>query len=208
MTPAFSYALLGLGIGLMTSAPVGPVNIMALRRAIHFGFSAGILVGLGAVVADTLFAAAALFGISAVAEFVELHEFWIKVTGAALLVVFAIAVLRSHPHVDRDREGFDHTLLRDSAAAFAMTITNPGAVLGFLAIFGSLGDWAPQPGDHFGAAAMLAGVSCGAFLWWCLVAGGVTALRDRFTDKWLEMVNRIAGIALIVFASAIAASLF
>ncbi|WP_430513130.1 LysE family translocator [Pannonibacter phragmitetus] len=134
MTPAFSYALLGLGIGLMTSAPVGPVNIMALRRAIHFGFSAGILVGLGAVVADTLFAAAALFGISAVAEFVELHEFWIKVTGAALLVVFAIAVLRSHPHVDRDREGFDHTLLRDSAAAFAMTITNPGAVLGFLAI--------------------------------------------------------------------------
>ncbi len=55
---------------------------------------------------------------------------------------------------------------------------------------------------------MLAGVSCGAFLWWCLVAGGVTALRDRFTDKWLEMVNRIAGIALIVFASAIAASLF
>lgn len=207
MTPSLSYALLGLAIGVMTSAPVGPVNIMALRRALHRGFRSGFLVGIGAVAADTLFAGAALFGISVVAEFVELHEAAIKLVGASVLVVFGIAVLRSHPHMDTQKSKFDHTLLRDALAAFAMTITNPGAVLGFLAIFGSLGDWAPQPDRHLDALTMICGVAAGACLWWAVVVGGASALRDRFTDRWLELVNRAAGAVLILFAAGILVSL-
>ncbi len=56
----FEYALIGFFVGIITTAPVGPVNIMAIQHAVHGGFRQGVFVGLGAVVADTIFAAAAI----------------------------------------------------------------------------------------------------------------------------------------------------
>lgn len=202
-----AFALIGLAIGVLTSAPVGPVNIMVLRRAFRSGFLSAFLIGLGAALADAVFATAAIFGISAVSDFMEGHRGLIQIVGAGILAVFGLVIMRSHLHIDRGGQGsLDHALLRDVLAAFAMTITNPGAVLGFLAIFGGLGDWGPDPDDLTGALIMLAGVVSGASLWWALVAGGVAALRDRLTDRWLDGVNRLAGLALIAFAVVIAAN--
>jgi threonine/homoserine/homoserine lactone efflux protein len=207
MASSLAFALIGLFIGLLTSAPVGPVNIMVLRRAFRCGFLPAFLVGLGAAFADSIFATAAIFGVSAVSDFMEGHRGLLQIVGAAVLAIFGLVIMRSHPHIDRSPQGpLDHTVLRDTLAAFAMAITNPGAVLGFLAIFGGLGDWGPAPDDHAGAFVMLAGVVSGACLWWALVAGGVAALRDRLTDKWLDGVNWFAGLALIAFAVLIAAS--
>ncbi|MFN4012174.1 MAG: LysE family translocator [Pannonibacter sp.] len=207
MTSHLAYALIGIFIGLLTSAPVGAVNIMVLRRAFRCGFVSAFLVGLGAALADTIFATAAVFGVSVVAEFMEGHRGGIQVVGAVVLAVFGLVIMRSHPHIDRGPQApLDHTVLRDMVAAFAMAITNPGAMLGFLAIFGGLGDWGPDPEDYAGAGAMLAGVIAGASLWWALVAGGVAALRDRLNDRWLDGVNRLAGLILLAFAAAIAAN--
>jgi threonine/homoserine/homoserine lactone efflux protein len=90
---------------------------------------------------------------------------------------------------------------------FAITITNPGVVLGFLAIFGSLGKWAPDPGDYTGAAFMVAGVVSGALGWWVLVSATVSHLRGRMTDAWLDWMNRISGLALVAFGLGIFAHL-
>ena len=46
----FEYALIGFFVGILTTAPVGPVNIMAIQHAVHGGFRQGVFVGLGAVV--------------------------------------------------------------------------------------------------------------------------------------------------------------
>ncbi|NBN64355.1 LysE family transporter [Microvirga tunisiensis] len=204
MTTHLAYAVIGLFIGLLTSAPVGPVNIMVLRRAFRGGFLGAFLTGMGAVVADSIFAAAAIFGVSTVGDFMEGNRHMLQIVGAVVLAIFGIVLLRSHTHVDRGPQApLDHTVLRDMLAAFAMAITNPGAVLGFLAIFGGLGSWAPAHEDLTGTLVMLAGVVAGACLWWGLIAGGVAALRDRLTDRWLDGVNRIAGLALLAFAGVI-----
>ncbi len=201
------FGLIGFVIGLMTTAPVGPVNIMAIQHAVQSGFRQGIYVGLGAVVADTIYAAAAIFGISAVTTFIEGQFDLIKAIGGLLLLGFGFKVMNTHPHMERGSDGKGKGFLGDAAAAFFMSITNPGVVLAFVAIVGGLGRWRPEHGDHVGALAMVAGVSLGAVTWWTTVSWIASHFSARIDDRWLEKANFIAGIILIAFGIAVGADL-
>jgi threonine/homoserine/homoserine lactone efflux protein len=176
---------------------------MAIQHAVHGGFRQGVFVGLGAVIADTIFAAAALFGVSAVTRFVEGQFDLIEIVGGALLIIFGFRIWHSHPHLGADGHGNVRGFLGDAAAAFFMAITNPGAVLAFIAIFGALGDFMPPHGDHLGALVMVAGVSCGATSWWVMVSATVSHFKTRINDHWLDRANHIAGALLIVFGGLI-----
>jgi threonine/homoserine/homoserine lactone efflux protein len=199
----FEYALIGFFVGILTTAPVGPVNIMAIQHAVRGGFRQGVFVGLGAVLADTIFAAAAIFGVSAITNFIEGQFDLIEVFGGALLIIFGIKIWNTHPHLTRDGKQREHGFWADATAAFFMAITNPGAVLAFVAIFGSLGDYRPQSGDHFGALVMVAGVAAGATTWWVLVSASVSHFKSRIDDHWLDRANHIAGFLLVLFGALI-----
>ncbi|MCX2723734.1 LysE family translocator [Roseibium salinum] len=197
------YAVIGYFVGILTSAPVGPVNIMAIQHAVHSGFRQAVYVGLGAVMADSIFATAALFGISAVTNFIEGQFDLIEIVGGGLLIVFGIRIWNTHPHLDKEGNVRDHGFLGDAAAAFFMAITNPGAVLAFIAIFGALGDYRPEHGNHVGALVMVTGVAGGATSWWILVSAAVSHFRARINDRWLDRANHIAGVILIAFGALI-----
>jgi len=194
--------LTGFGVGVVFSAPVGPVNILCVQRAFRSGFFSGLAAGWGAVAADGIFAAVAAFGITAVSGFVEGHSTWLQLIGGLLLIAFGIRTARAHPHLDA---GGDETatLLRTAMATFGMTLTNPATVLGFLALFGSLGDWAPKPGDWLAAGMFVAGVVSGGSSWWLVVSATIAALRDRMTDRALARINLVAGALLILFGVAV-----
>lgn len=196
------FFLVGLGVGLATSAPVGPINIAAIQRALRSGFLAGFCAGLGAVLADGLYASFAAFGVTAVSDFVDENSAVIQTVGGLLVIVFGIRILLSRPHLENDEEP-SPSLVSGIATGFVMTATNPGVVLGFLAIFGSLGKWAPDPGDYVGAAMLVAGVLTGALSWWVMLSALVSRLRLRMNDTWLLWINRGAGAALIAFGVAI-----
>ncbi|SDQ81649.1 LysE family transporter [Pseudovibrio sp. Tun.PSC04-5.I4] len=199
------FFVTGLIIGLITSAPIGPVNVLAIRRAVHYGFLPGMIAGFGAVLADGVFAFAAAFGVTTIAEFVTHHEFYIQSVGGLLLIVFGISVYRSHPHLKGGSDG-GPTIWRGMFVSFAMTITNPGAILGFIAIFGSLGDRAPLRGDYIGALELVFGVLIGALCWWACLSAFVSKLRSRMNDNWLSVINHVAGVILLVFAAVILAN--
>ncbi len=203
----FEYALIGFVVGILTTAPVGPVNIMAIQHAVHSGFRQGVFVGLGAVVADTIYAAAAIFGVSAVINFIKGQSGLIELVGGALLIIFGFKIWHTHPHLNGKGNGFERGFLGDAAAAFFMAITNPGAILAFIFIFGSLGDWRPQHGDHIGALIMVAGVTAGATSWWVFISATVSHFRQSIDDKWLDRVNHIAGVLLISFGLLLYANL-
>lgn len=196
------FFLVGLGVGLATSAPVGPINIAAIQRALRSGFLAGFCAGLGAVLADGLYASFAAFGVTAVSDFVDENSAVIQTVGGLLVILFGIRILLSRPHLENDEEP-SPSLVSGIATGFVMTATNPGVVLGFLAIFGSLGKWAPDPGDYVGAAMLVAGVLTGALSWWVMLSALVSRLRLRMNDTWLLWINRGAGAALIAFGIAI-----
>jgi threonine/homoserine/homoserine lactone efflux protein len=197
------YVVIGFIVGIITTAPVGPVNVMAIRHAVRSGFRFGVYVGLGAVVADTLYAAAAIYGVSAVTRFVEGQFDLIEVVGGALLIIFGLKIWNSHPHLNGGGDGEEYSFLGDATAAFFMAITNPGTILAFIAIFGSLGHFRPAHDDYFGAMMMVVGVAAGATTWWMTVSALVTHFKSRIDDAWLDRANHIAGAILMVFGGVI-----
>lgn len=196
----------GVGLGVVFSAPVGPVNILCIQRAFRSGFLSGLAAGLGAVCADGLFAAVAAFGITAVSGFVEGHSLWLQVIGGVLLLIFGLRVARAQPHLEPDG-GEPASLSSTAFATFGMTLTNPATIFGIAALFGSLGDLAPPPGDWLGAGLFVVGVVTGGACWWVGVATLVAFLRDRMTDTTLSRINLIAGGLLIAFGAAMLARL-
>ncbi|WP_349359721.1 LysE family transporter [Stappia sp.] len=201
------FFLIGIAIGLATSAPVGPINIAAIQRAFRYGFLPGLFAGAGAVLADGLYATFAAFGITAVSDFVETHSALIQTAGGMLVILFGAKVLIARPHMPAD-DAPPTGLVSGLVTGFAITLTNPGVVLGFIAIFGSLGKWAPDPGNYTGAALMVAGVVTGALAWWVFISAVVSGLRARMTDDWLVWINRISGALLILFGIGIFAHLY
>lgn len=191
--------LLGLAIGFIAAAPVGPVNVMIMQRSFKRGFLAGVITGIGSVLADAVFASAAAFGMTAVGDFFELHARTIQIVGGIILILFGLRLVLSHPHFNVSIGERSQGVFSGMAAAFALTITNPGALLGFLALIGSLGDWAPEHGDWVGASELVLGVIAGGFLWWVMISAIVARLRVHLDDHWLERVNWVAGSLLMGF---------
>jgi threonine/homoserine/homoserine lactone efflux protein len=191
---------IGFGVGVVMSAPVGPVNILCVQRAFRSGFFSGLAAGLGAVTADALFAGLAAFGFGAVSGFIEGHSLVLQAVGGVVLLVYGIRVARAHPHLDENGPA-PASLSATAIGTFGMTVTNPATIFGFLALFGSLGDLAPRPGDTLGAGLFVVGVFGGGATWWLAVSTLVAFLRDRMTDDTLARINVVAGGLLLLFGA-------
>jgi threonine/homoserine/homoserine lactone efflux protein len=81
---------------------------------------------------------------------------------------------------------------------FLLTITNPSAVLGLVAIFGGVSSFV-EIESHLDALVMVASIMGGSFLYWFIVSERIGRVRHRLDTVRLGNVNRIAGLVLIGF---------
>ncbi|MFM8988749.1 MAG: LysE family transporter, partial [Alphaproteobacteria bacterium] len=86
--------LRGAATATPIAAPVGPVGLLCIRRAITGGAAIGFASGLGAATADAAYAAMAALGTGAAMRFLDEHATAIGVAGGALLVALAASGLR------------------------------------------------------------------------------------------------------------------
>ena len=200
-----SLLFIGIAIGLAVTAPLGPVNILVIRNAIRRGFPVAVLVGLGAVAADVLYAAAAAYGISWVSHLIAAYARPLLVAGGVLLVVTGVWLARKRLDVTGVEAAEPQTakLVGKMLAAFGLTISNPGEFFGFIAIFGTMNgvlrlheDWARPP-------TVIAGVAIGGILWWLFLGFVVSRFRDRISERALARIGRWTGILIAAFGFAL-----
>lgn len=191
---------IGIIVGIVVSAPVGPVNIICIGRALRFGFWPAVLSGIGAALGDTVLALVAGFGISAVADAIANHDRLIQFVGGGILVGFGLFTMLSTPHGSpRADAHVADSAMRIVPATFLITVTNPGALLGFLAIFGGMvGNELLPEGDYGAAGLMVVAVGAGALLWWTGLAAFVSKIRHLLSDTTLRRINVVSGILLAV----------
>ena len=89
--------LAGIGVGLLVAAPIGPVNVLCIQRAVAKGFWGGLAAGLGAVLGDGLLAAIAAFSMTAISDVMIAYSGPIQLFGGTLLIVFGIGLLFARP---------------------------------------------------------------------------------------------------------------
>jgi threonine/homoserine/homoserine lactone efflux protein len=196
------YFPAGALIGLASAAPVGPVNLLVIQRALTAHGAGALLLGAAGAVGDALFAAAAAFGVGAVAHLLADHALVLRLGGGLIMLAFAVVIWRSAPKL-RDAE--QASALRMAAATLTLTLTNPATILFFVGAFGAVGFTGighDTPGHQVNAALVVAGAFSGSMLWWLIVTGIARRLRDRITDGHLRTLNRGTAIALGVFAVA------
>lgn len=193
----------GIVMGVLVAAPVGPVNVLCIQRAIERGFWGGIAAGLGAVLGDGLIALFAALGVGAISGAIEYHRASIQVVGGLALIGFGIKLYFSPPRLESLHPDFEKTAtLRDYAwdipQTFFLTITNPGAVLGLFAIFGGVSSFV-EVQSYIDALTMVASIMGGSLMWWIGLANLIGRVRHRLDAGAIARMNRVAGILLIGF---------
>jgi len=182
----------GLAAGLIIAAPVGPVNVLCIRRTLKKGWKSGIRSGFGAALADTLYGAVAGFSITLVIEFLVREEFWIRLIGGIFLMGIGVMYYRKTP--GPLEAGGDDSPNSDVVSTLLLTVTNPTTVLSFLAVLATLGLGPHRP--LWQTSLLVGGIFCGSMAWWIVLASGVNLLRGKVTDGSMRWMNRIAGIAI------------
>jgi threonine/homoserine/homoserine lactone efflux protein len=198
VTPAFLDLAFVRGsmIGFALAAPVGPVGILCIRRALARNFLEAFTVGLGAAFADMSFGAVAGLGLTIVSAFVMSNQVIIGLLGGTLVLGLGITTFRV-PVVLTDGTVAVNRLRRDVAAAFSMAITNPATMIAAAGVFAAVG-----PVDIYTAPAaaawLVAGVFAGSAAWWAILAGGTLTLRRQFVSSGLPWLNRVSGAIIAV----------
>jgi threonine/homoserine/homoserine lactone efflux protein len=193
----------GVIIGIVVAAPVGPVNVLCIQRAISRGFWGGLAAGIGAMLGDGLIALSAALGVGAISGAVKTHRAAIQVVGGLALLVFGWRLYTAAPVValEKGANGDAGTLLDyawDIPKTFLLTITNPGAVLGLFAIFGGVSTYV-EVKSRADALTMVAAVMAGSLAWWLWLSSMIGRVRHRLKPEWLVLINTRAGLLLIGF---------
>jgi threonine/homoserine/homoserine lactone efflux protein len=196
--------LSGLVIGVAVAAPIGPVNLICIRRTLKYGMLNGFMSGAGAAVGDGVFAIIAAFGVTAVITFVTAYSGGLQLVGGMFLLGLGVRTWFDHPHLDdKLPDGSLGDLLPVISVTFFLTITNPATMLGFIAIFGGVADFTIGTENYMRAGLLVASVIAGSVLWWAAITGFVSLFRDRMTDDGLEILNKISAVIIVVFGAAI-----
>ncbi len=194
---------LGMAVGVLIAAPVGPVNIMCIQRAVERGVIGGILAGTGAVLGDGLIALMAALGIGQITGAIAKNRATIQIIGGLMMILFGLRTSRNRPQFapDDGRAPEWATLkdyLWDVPKTFLLTITNPGAVLGVFALFGLVSTFV-DVASTAQALWLVAAIVTGSMVWWVFLSTMVGRIRHRVTEKRLGQINFFAGAFLVVF---------
>jgi threonine/homoserine/homoserine lactone efflux protein len=192
----------GIFIGILVSAPVGPVNVLCIQRAIERGFWGGIAAGLGAMLGDGFVALCAALGVGAISGAVQYHRMTIQVLGGLVLIAFGARLVIAAPRVVPMAMGSRSETLRDFVwdipQTFLLTITNPGAVLGLFAIFGGVSTFV-EVESYIDALTIVAAVMGGSFLWWFGLSHLIGHFRHLLNERRLRLINQVTGLLLLGF---------
>jgi threonine/homoserine/homoserine lactone efflux protein len=193
----------GAIIGILVAAPVGPVNVLCIQRAIERGFWGGIAAGLGAMLGDGLIALCAALGVGAISGAVQYHRMTIQVLGGIVLFAFGLRLYFAKPRLmpvtaETERVETLRDFVWDIPQTFLLTITNPGAVLGLFAIFGGVSTFV-EVNSYVDALTIVAAVMGGSLAWWVGLSHLIARFRHRLSLSRLQLINQIAGLLLLGF---------
>ena len=182
----------GMLIGMIASAPMGPVGILCVQRTLNKGRWYGLATGVGAAISDILYAGFSGFGMSFVMDLInnDQNRFYLQIVGSLMLLGFGFFTYRTDPtrkmHQSGQQKG---TLWYNMWTAFLVTFSNPLIIFLFLAMYAQFAFVLP---DH--PFEMLVGFAS--------IVGGLTWLVDKIRTKFdtngIKIINQVIGVAVIL----------
>lgn len=191
----------GMLIGMIASAPMGPVGVLCVQRTLNKGRWFGFVTGIGAAISDIIYAGITGFGMSFVMDFVndDQNKFYLQIVGSVVLLVFGIYTWRSNPTKNMHQSGKQRgTLWYNTWTAFLVTFSNPLIIFLFMGLFAQFAFVIPN--HPFEMVIGFASIVGGALLWWFGLTWLVDKVRVIFDENGIKIINQIIGAIVIIFS--------
>jgi threonine/homoserine/homoserine lactone efflux protein len=200
-------------MGLAAAAPMGPVNMLAIRRGMIGGWHRTLACGIGSAAGDLMiFFLALLSGHYFLSDlsnpiirtiFAAIGMIVLLPLGLYFLIRAVKEPLRAHAK-DRkrwDKETVPAHLVADIAAGAALTIFNPLTMVYWI---GVTSNWLPFANSIFGSKAPGWGIlmaAAGLMTWFTTLIVLVRFIPHRIGPAFFRLVNAILGLILLGFAT-------
>ena len=190
----FQLMFKGMLIGIIASAPMGPVGVLCIQRTMQKGRPYGIVTGAGAALSDIIYALMTGLGMSFVIDFIpdEKNLFWLKLVGSIMLFIFGIYMFRTDPKKClRPAASSKGTLLHNFVTSFLVTFSNPLIIFLFIALFNMF--TFVIPGNVLAQCVGYISIVGGAMLWWLGLTYVINKMRAKFGLRGILHLNRTNG---------------
>ena len=136
----FDILVKGFIIGVVVSAPLGPVGVLCIQRTLNKGRWYGFVTGLGASLSDIAYALLTGYGMSFVFDYINKNIFYLQLLGSVMLLLFGIYTFRSNPVQSiRPASSSKGSYFHNFITAFFVTLSNPLIIFLFIGLFAIIG---------------------------------------------------------------------
>ncbi|MDE5883243.1 MAG: LysE family translocator [Muribaculaceae bacterium] len=190
----------GIAIGILISAPMGPVGFLCIQRTLDKGRLTGLYTGVGAALSDLFYCLLTGFGLSFIEEFVERNQNIIQLVGSAVLIGFGIYLFRKNPAKTLRKAAIEECEPKKNIlGGFLFTFSNPLILFLIIGLFARFNFLVPDIKFYHYIIGFV-GIVAGALGWWWLVTYLVDKLRGHFSMNTMRLINRVIGIVILLFA--------
>ena len=189
----------GMMIGILVSAPMGPIGMLCIQRTLSEGRWHGFVSGLGAALSDVIYAAITALSMGLVVNFVEAHQRPLQVFGSLVLGAFGYYIFQANP-VKRLRKNSASRLsfVQDFISAFLLTLSNVLIIFLYIGLFARFAF--VFSADVWDVPIGLGGIAVGAVLWWLVITYLVSRMRRWFNIRGIRILNRIVGAIILLLS--------
>lgn len=192
----------GILIGVLVSAPMGPIGILVIQRTMNKGRSAAFFTGVGASLSDLVYCLLTGLGLSFVTDFIESNQDVLQIVGSLVLIIYSIYLFKNNPSRSlKTPTEPANTYWKDFVTGFLFTFSNPLIlffIIGLFARFNFLD-------THYKIYHYIIGYTCiivGAIGWWFLITFFVNKVRAHFNLRSMWLINRTIASILMIMALA------
>ncbi|MBC7976182.1 MAG: LysE family transporter [Myxococcales bacterium] len=199
------FLLIGIAAGALTGVPIGPANVAVIDAAYRHTMRRAIAIGMGAAIADGLYAALGVLGVTPVLRTYPSVPPILYAVSGVILLVYGFLTARSQPVTPAQTDVVKEAPTRNELwsgflVGTALIILNPAAIVTWVVIMGSIiPESAADESTTLNGIFCALGVMAGSFGWFALVAFLTQKGKNVLGDK-AAWIPRVVGMALMVYA--------
>lgn len=193
----FEIVVKGIIIGILVSAPMGPIGMLCVQRTLSRGRWHGFVSGMGAMTSDLLYATITFAGMSVVNDFLTANEKTLQLIGTIVLIFLGIGVYRNNPLKGwkPDIQNGDTRYIKDYISSFFLTLSNVGIVFVFITLFARF-QFNPLDYGISYVPVYIASIVIGELSWWFFLSTFVSRIRKHFNRKGVVLLSRTVGVII------------
>lgn len=190
----------GVLIGVLISAPMGPIGMLCIQRTLSKGRWPAFFTGVGAAFSDIFYCLLTGLGLSFITDFITSHQLILQIIGSLVIIIYGIYLLKNNPTRDlKTPTEKNNKLFKNIGSGFLLTLSNPLILFFIISLFARFNFLNSEYRFYHYILGFIS-IFGGALLWWYFITFSVNKVRSHFNMRSLWLLNRIVATILIIMA--------